>query len=298
MVYPWLDAPSDYELHHLQDTYHYCPKDIHCTVLSLFFQWGTERDIVVLVRSGRFSLDASVSVSSKRSPLSIAVENRHYNLVQMFLDDPDYEPDLPDEQGLTPLCRAARSGYSNVASCLLSSTGRINVNTVCSKWRTPLSYAAVIGAVDIIELLLGQPEVNINLSDSEGRTPFFYAAMHGREGVIEVFLNTAGLEFTSPDSKGFTALTFAILHEKEGVVIHLLRTQAFDINVRDNVYGQTPLVLALNPRDPTNGSIAKLLLKYPGVDVTIPNHRGQSPLDVARRRKGLGVKSIIKKLMP
>jgi hypothetical protein len=57
-------------------------------------------------------------------------------------------------------------------------------------------------------------------------------------------------------------------------------------------------MLALNPRDPTNASITKLLLEYPGVDVTIPNLRGQSPLDVAKRRKGLGVKSIIKKLMP
>jgi ankyrin repeat protein len=132
------------------------------------------------------------------------VENRHYNLVQMFLDDPDYDPALPDEQGLTPLCRAARFGYCNVASRLLS--------------RTSLLYAAGTGAVEIVDLLLGQPEVNVNLSDTKGRTPFFYAAMHGCEGVIEVLLNTAGLDFTSPDSKSFTALAFNVLHEKEGVV--------------------------------------------------------------------------------
>jgi len=42
--------------------------------------------------------------------------------------------------------------------------------------RTPLSYAAMFGFGEMVELLLGQEEVNPDKPDNDGRTPLSYAS--------------------------------------------------------------------------------------------------------------------------
>ena len=64
--------------------------------------------------------------------------------MELLLELGDIDPTLSDEQGLTPLTQAARTGHQNVVELLLE---RRDVNADPrdeDRW-TPLSYAADLG---------------------------------------------------------------------------------------------------------------------------------------------------------
>jgi len=54
--------------------------------------------------------------------------------------------------------------------------------------RTPLSFAAEIGHVEVVGILLGQNNVNPNTGDKRSRTPLWWAARYGRTGVVRMLL--------------------------------------------------------------------------------------------------------------
>jgi len=274
-----LRHPNRSELDSLIGAYYFCSREgISAeSILCLYFQWGTQSDVSVLLRSGRFRSDANISAAMQRSPLSFAAERGYEDVAKSLLDQPDVDPNLQDYLGLTPLSRAIRDGRLNVVSLLLQST-QIDINLQCSTGRSPLSYAAESGYEDIFKLILYHPGVGVNSRDWKGRTPFFYAAMRGREGIIRLLINFTGVDIKSRDSIGHTALSYAVMNGHEGVVRQLLDTSKVDVNSRDTIHGRTPLLFALEYGYKT---IAKLLLDEPDIDVHLPNNRGRTPLAYA-----------------
>lgn len=258
--------------------------------LQLFFQWDTESSIHILLRSGRFDLNAAISTEMPYRPLSLAVQRGFKRLVEFLLSRQDVDHESPDEQGLTPLSTAARGGQVEIASLLLQDARGLNVNSRSRVGRSPLSYAAEEGHLAMLELLLRQPGVNVNLRDDKGRTPLFHAATHGREAIVARLLETPLVDSISRDNFNHTALSYAVLLGHEGVVRQLLTTAQVDVNSKDTVHGRTALSFAF---EHGYQSIARLLLDMPDIDISIRDNRGWTLLDYAQQSAHPNMASIL-----
>jgi ankyrin repeat protein len=63
----------------------------------------------------------------------------------------------------------------------------VNPDSEDDKGRTPLSYAAEYGYLEIVKMLLSHPDgVDLEAKDLEGRTSLSYALEHGHHEVVEL----------------------------------------------------------------------------------------------------------------
>ncbi|KAK3297422.1 uncharacterized protein B0H64DRAFT_473534 [Chaetomium fimeti] len=107
----------------------------------------------------------------------------------------------------SPPFRGGGAGAVHLAACYglvralaaLLRDGR-NPDAKDSYHRTPLSYAAQGGHVDVVELLLAMDRVDPDSADGLGRTPLWWAANGGHEAVVRLLLDTGQVK---PDSDQF-----------------------------------------------------------------------------------------------
>jgi ankyrin repeat protein len=91
--------------------------------------------------------------------------------------------DFKDEHGRTPLSVAAECGHMEVVKLLLATNG-VDPTSKDNCGQTPLSYAAEEGHVEVVKLLLDIPGVDPNEEDNDLRTPLTYAAIRGHADVV------------------------------------------------------------------------------------------------------------------
>ncbi|KAI9780621.1 MAG: hypothetical protein M1816_002782, partial [Peltula sp. TS41687] len=80
------------------------------------------------------------------------------------------EADSKDQQGRTPLFRAAENGHEAVVKLLLDRDD-VEADSKDQQGRTPLSRAAVDGHEAVVKLLLDRDDVEADSKDQQGRTP-------------------------------------------------------------------------------------------------------------------------------
>ena len=89
----------------------------------------------------------------------------------------------------------------------------------CSGW-TPLMYAAYVGHVNIVYLLLDNVKVN-SRTKKNGATPMMLASSCGNESLVD-FLLQNGAKIDAQDNRGWTSLFYATFHGHLEVVKTLL----------------------------------------------------------------------------
>ncbi|KAI1377192.1 hypothetical protein F4677DRAFT_459094 [Hypoxylon crocopeplum] len=108
--------------------------------------------------------------------------------------------------------------------------------------QTPLTWAAEHGHVAVARRLL-EKGANIEAKDIVGCTPLYEAAYMGREAVVLLLLdNGASMEIVTKDD-GWVPLLVASFYGHENIV-RLLLEKGADIEVRGRDSGWTPLILA------------------------------------------------------
>ncbi|KAH0563399.1 hypothetical protein GP486_002033 [Trichoglossum hirsutum] len=155
----------------------------------------------------------------------------------------EYNPDLPNSYGQTPLSWAAERGHEAVVKLLLA-TEKVDVDSKDTEYgRTPLSWAAERGHEAVVKLLLATEKVDVDSKDTEyGRTPLSWAAERGHEAVVKLLLATEKVDVDSKDTEyGRTPLSWAAERGHEAVVKLLLATEKVDVDSKDTEYGRTPL---------------------------------------------------------
>lgn len=136
------------------------------------------------------------------TPLHRAADKGHAEAVKTLLANGA----LPNSQkdSYTPLYYAAREGYTGAVKELLAHGADPNIPN--KNGSTPL-YMAVLGGgyVDTIEALLAK-EANINVRNKDDSTPLHTAAAGGHLGAIKVLL-AKGADPTLEDNNGSTPLS-------------------------------------------------------------------------------------------
>ncbi|KAF3318690.1 hypothetical protein TWF173_006705 [Orbilia oligospora] len=294
-------------------------------VRVLLTQPGIEPDVVVRGNGGRrqgpFRIplrEVGEGDDRGRTPLSYAAEGGYADVVKLLLETGRVEPDpvLP-RAGRTPLSYAAAGGHLAVVQLLLD-TGRVDPDSMYMASgasrvrtplpygsedlyspipsitdRTPLSYAAENGHIDVVKFLLDREEVDSDsVAFSTGQTPLSYAANNGHQRVVELLLATGRV---NPDSRatyshlaGRTPLSFASEKGYEAVVKCLLSRNADPYSRSKphilHILGQNPEVVH-GGRTPIsyastreNKIILKLLLEMDKVETSLEVGSGRGSL--------------------
>ena len=129
---------------------------------------------------------------------------------------------VTDPDGLTPLSWAAQMGHVSVVKLLLSKDS-VDPDSKDSYRRTPRSWAAEEGYKSVVKLLLTKNSVDPNSRDKWGRTPLSRAAEWGHVSIVELLLTVDGIIPDSRDNRGWTPLSWAT-ENRHKTVMTLLPT--------------------------------------------------------------------------
>lgn len=152
---------------------------------------------------------------------------------------------------------------------------------VDSSGKTPLHFAVIYGALDIVQLFLdGYASLELAcISDNEGSYPVHAAAMFARTRIIDELVKKCPNYYELVDNKGRNLLHVAVEHEKETVVRHICQNNMFAMLLNATDYdGNTPLHLAVKYSYPR---IFGLLMGTTSVDMHITNKDGHTARDLA-----------------
>jgi len=179
------------------------------------------------------------------------------------------DPNIQDDDGLTPLAIACQRGNYFAADRLLRADG-INIASCDNQGSTPLHEACESGSEKIVELLLDN-DADILKADRDKVTPLHVACREGHVAIVKLLFRHAFQQNTlneqsktlkerlveDTDIHGSTALHFAVESGVTDIVEVLLLHRADPIAQKDNEV--TPLHIAAR-----NGhiEIAKCLLQY------------------------------------
>ncbi|XP_066999976.2 transient receptor potential cation channel protein painless-like [Anabrus simplex] len=196
-------------------------------------------------------------------------------LLQALLDD-----NLPEFKGLLghPAVNPAHKyGKPHYSSCLeiacrqlgkeefiraLLTKVKPNINQIVPE---PIHYAARIGNVEALEVLLKDKRTKVNAEDSSGRTALHVLAMNFKDNehsarfaqCVAMLLSRPDIDINRPNKKGFTALHEAVNFGSKKAVEVFLK------------YGETRLDL---DSFQGHGRTARevILLKYPELKANLP----------------------------
>ncbi|KAF4964353.1 hypothetical protein FSARC_7720 [Fusarium sarcochroum] len=236
----------------------------------------------------RPDVDASVTDNSGYTPLHAAADQRSLPLVKLFLQRPEVDAGKPSDVKLTPLHIAAGHGKPNIVKLLLEQPG-VNAVSPDNTGMTPLHWAvrsrdlmirpwenrmpngAIVEptgfreeSLELIKLLLAQPNVNAGVHSQMGLTPLHQACLIGDVKVARL----------------------------------LLKRHDVDANARAS-HGQTPLHIAASNWRPSALMLMGLLLAQPGVEITDVDNDGRTVLHYicGNRQKAYSVETLIETVL-
>ncbi|MDD2904076.1 MAG: ankyrin repeat domain-containing protein [Syntrophales bacterium] len=141
------------------------------------------------------------------------------------------DPNVRDNQGVTPLIAAARSGKTEVVKLLLEQGADLkaqNPERVIKRGKkrrkkkiryggTPLMHAARGGHADTVRLLLAKGADLNTLDAKHGLAALHWAVYHNQLGAVETLLDQ-GANPGVKDKRGFTPLMLAAHYAKPDIV--------------------------------------------------------------------------------
>ncbi|KAI8720022.1 hypothetical protein NCS52_00446500 [Fusarium sp. LHS14.1] len=159
------------------------------------------------------------------------------------------------------------------------------VNATDSYGRTPLSWAAAKGRLDVAKQLISLHIADSGLLDREGRAPMWYATRYDRKAVLELLLEDMSSSEDRPlGEQVFKSVLVAAENGHEKSLEVLLKTKHVEPNMKNN-RGRTPLWIAAD-----NGHVeASIVALRLGAKLGEPDNDGHRPLSRAVARGHLAV---------
>lgn len=238
--------------------------------------------------------------NSEGPPLYVACQEGHLEVVKLFLQHPNINPNKPTEKGSTPFYAACSKGHLEVVKLLLAD-GRIDVQKPMQGGYTPFYVACQNGHVDVVNLLLQFPNrINVNQPIDGGFSPLYIACQNNHIKVVRLLLDNERVNVDQANERSSTPLYIASSKGHTEVVRLMLydhcRTGEININQK-NYINTTALWMAAQ-----NGHIdvVSLILSSKGnVDISIrtiagpQKWNGKTALEQARERNHLDLVSLL-----
>lgn len=182
-----------------------------------------------------------------------------------------------------PLHDAARIGSAELTTVLIQAGADVELSGFGGV--RPLHSTALAGQAKVVPILLANG-AKVDSRDNTGRTPLL-SFMSGNIADVStlIALLDAGADPNLLDGPvPYHALDYAALHGRADMADLLIAFGA-DMNAKDNLFGETPLLYAIAacqfaPRG--HLEVAQLLIEH-GADVNARDAKGLTPLDYAKR---------------
>ena len=202
-------------------------------------------------------------------------------MVAAVLEMKEWDVNATDCMGHTALTWAAIKGDEEVVQMLLKRED-VDLDQADPYYRgTPLSWAAGGGHEGIVKMLLEREEVDPDHVDTRfgGQTPLSWAAEGGHLGVVKMLLER---EEVNPDQAdtlyGRTPLWWAAQDGHQAVVKMLLEREEVNPEQADTICGRTPLLWAAGWG---HEGVVKMLLEREEVNPGRADKGGQTPISLA-----------------
>lgn len=219
-------------------------------------------------------------VHGVRTVLSLACENGTPVEGVRELLAAGAHPDWPEPTLHKPLYIAASHRRADLVGEMLRFRRLDDEQFVSSGGKTALCYAAELGDLDIVRLLVAHGD-DVNHCDAQGFSPLTYAAISGKTQALHELLKSPGLDINRRDCQGRTTLWHATTSRWPETISVLLAVEGLDKNSQDED-GKTPLMCAV-----MGGHIRTVnQLVLAGADVNLCDNQGNTPLTEASRLEG------------
>jgi len=230
-----------------------------------------KNDIAAVKRLLRMGADLKLGNNYGATPMSLAAEVANTEMLKVLIEA-GADPDSPNPDGMTALLAVSRTGNVEAAQVLLKAGAKVDAKEKFGG-QTPLMWASARRHPEMMELLIAkgadvnaastdrnyqrhiQAEGRPKNLDSGGLTPLLYAARENCMACVDVLLkHNADINLPDPDS--VSPLVVAIMNANWDLAKQLIDAGA-DVNQWD-MFGETPLYLALNSRTRLDGGRASI----------------------------------------
>ena len=256
------------------------------------------------------------------TPLHLVCKEGDLELVSLILSDKEYRSDMQCSDGKTPLHSACSSSKvyvskrSKIVRMLLAHRPSL-VSAIDNTGRTALHFAVTTGDSKTVSLLLSTEASLINVQDDRGQTPLHCACLNNEEivklllacnecdpNIIDKYGNTPfKASFMTQNNYNAThllvmnskcdlsigfhplnPLQYACKRNDTWIASIMLSSGKFKVNAQDPVYGKTALHYACNATE-IDEELVKALTAERECDISIADHSGETPLQIALKRE-------------
>ncbi|PON28932.1 hypothetical protein TGAM01_v202040 [Trichoderma gamsii] len=241
-------------------------------------------------------INVNAKTSDDKTPLFLALQNEHEFITELLITSDDLDLKATEFRSGYLINQAAEMRWHDVMNHELARE--------CNEYpsRTPLTRYSENAYFEALKYLLERDDIDVNSMDSEGRTPLSRAAEKGHEEVVAMLLHYCA-DCNFKDSDGRTPLAWAAENEHKGIAEQLVphdtatlllltregNKRAIDfilcykplsLEEKDD-YGQTALHLAVSLG---HQDIARALMLQ-GVDVNSKDDKEKTPLQLSMQRR-------------
>ncbi|XP_044260908.1 rabankyrin-5 [Tribolium madens] len=237
--------------------------------LHLCCQWGLETVVRTLIehRANVNSRDAD-----NKTPLHIAIENQHPEIISLLLSVPEIDLSLRDKSGLSPFATALTFRNNKAAQAILDKLPSA-AEQFDAKGQNFLHIAIKKGDIEsALFLLTVHVDVNSRVQDPMLTPPLHLAARHGNETLVRSLI-LAGARVDDRDAQKRTALHIAAEAGNAPAVSALLQNNS-DYDALD-IESNNALHVAVREG---HLNVVRVLLTESSIDAEAVNLKGRNPM--------------------
>ena len=216
--------------------------------------------------------DVYRKTTSGENCLHIAARKGHVYLCKKLLENYNFNTNMTDDYGYTPLHYCSENGSSKLFQFLMEMGSDVCLKTNDSS--NCLHIAAENGHLNLCETIIDNYNIGVNMIDEKGWTPLHRSLISGQCELPEFFISFIGTDIYCKTNDGRNCLHIVAEYGHLELCKRLLVTYNFDGNATDNEGHNCLHIAAKNG----NLNLCKTLLENYNFNIDLVDNDGYTPL--------------------